>query len=130
VPDLPAFPDVEKVLEAAFADLAAAAGAVVVTVLPADLQTSLPLIRVRRLGGGGDRWTDQPRVDVEVYAPSREVGKPLALALQARLLSFPLATPYGVIDRAGSEAGPHEISYADQDVRLFAATYRLALRRF
>lgn len=130
MPDLPPFPDVERVLQDAFSGIATSVSATVVTVLPADLQETLPLIRVRRLGGGDDRWTDQPRVDVEVYAPSRQVGKPLALALQARLLSFPIPTAHGVIDRASTEVGPQEIPYTDQDVRLFVSTYRLSLRRF
>jgi hypothetical protein len=128
--DLPPFPDVERVVADAFADVATSAAAEVVTVLPADLQSALPIIRVRRLGGGDDRWTDRPRVDVEVYGPSREVAKPLALSLQARLLSFPIATGHGVIDRVSTEVGPQEIPYTDQDIRLFPATYRLSLRRF
>lgn len=127
--DLPSFPDVERVLADLFADLASAADATVVTVLPADLQQVLPVIRVRRLGGGDDRWTDQPRVDIEVYAASREAGKPLALQLQARLLSYPHSTSHGVIDHAATEVGPQELPYADQDLRLFPATYRLSLRR-
>lgn len=128
--DLPVFPDVERVLMDLFADLATAASATVVTVVPANLQQALPVIRVRRLGGADDRWTDRPRVDVEVYGTTRAVAMPLAKTLQARLLSWPRATAHGVLDRADTEVGPQEIPYADQDVHLVTATYRLALRRF
>ena len=127
--DLPVFPDVALVLIEVFADIAAAASAATVTNLPADLQAVLPVIRVRRLGGGDDRWTDAPRVDVEVYAATRAVAVPLAEQLRQRLLSRPHATAHGVIDRAVTEVGPQEIPYEDQDVRLVAATYRLSLRR-
>ncbi|MCW2904925.1 MAG: hypothetical protein JWO67_7190 [Streptosporangiaceae bacterium] len=123
--DLPVFPDVEQVLMDLFADLAAT----VVTFLPADLQQRLPLVRVRRLGGGDDKWTDQPRVDVEVYAADRAAGMPLAKLLQQRLISRPNRTAHGVIDRAGTEVGPREVPYDDPDTRLFTATYRVSLRR-
>lgn len=129
MPDLPAFPDVEKALIDVFADLSAAVSATAVARLPPDLQQMLPVIRVRRLGGGDDRWTDSPRADVEVYAATRAVAVPLAELLRQRLLSGPHATGHGVIDRAVTEVGPQEIPYEDQDIRLVTATYRVALRR-
>lgn len=133
--DLPVFPDVELVLMDLFADIAATAAATIVTNLPAALQEVLPIIRVRRLGGTDDRWTDKPRVDVQVYsavtpAPGgRTAAVQLAATLQARLLSWPRTTPHGVIDYASTEVGPQEIPYEDQDIRLITATYRLSLRR-
>lgn len=130
--DLTAFVDAEHALMDALADLVTDP-ADVVTVLPNDLQTRIAagrhVIRVRCIGGGDNRISDHPRVDVETFAGTRAVAWPLAETIRQRLISGPQRTTHGVIDRATTEVGPQEIPYDDPDVRRVTATYRLSTRR-
>jgi hypothetical protein len=135
LPDLAAFADVHACLRALFADLVVNP-ADVGTVIPADLQqrvtatpTPRPVIRVRRVGGPDDRFTDRPRVDVDVYSSTFSESSGLAERCRQRLISKPARTSAGVIDRAFTEVGPHEVPYTDPDVRLVTATYRVSMRR-
>lgn len=121
---LAAFSDVEAVLRELYGDLAR-----VVTRTGTDLQQNLPTIRVRRLGGGGTRFTDTPRVDVQVFAATVVEAKGIAETCRQRLVSGPSRTSVGIVDRVEVEVGPREVPYADQDLRLVAATYRISLRR-
>lgn len=132
MPDLAPFIDVEYALMDLFADLVTDP-ADVVTVLPNDLQARLAdgrkLIRVRVIGGGDDRISDHPRIDVETFASTRAVARPLAETIRQRLISGGHRTVHGVIDHATTEVGPQEIPYDDPDVRRWSATYRLSTRR-
>lgn len=101
----------------------------VVSVLPSNLGEVLPLIRARRVGGTDDRITDRPRVDVEVYAPTAAIAKPLAEQVRQRMLAGAARTNAGVMDRAFTEVGPRELPYPNPAVRVWAATYRISLRR-
>lgn len=120
------WPDPDVVLRLLLADLVTQE---VVRVLPPNLEEVLPLIRARRVGGADDRVTDRPRMDVEVYAPTAAIAKPLAERVRQRMLAGAAATSAGVMDRAFTEVGPRELSYPNPAVRLFAATYRISLRR-
>ncbi|KWT61830.1 hypothetical protein ADL21_11125 [Streptomyces albus subsp. albus] len=123
--DLAPFPDIEDVLVRALADFGTCG-----TVTPADLQHRLPFVRPRRLGGGGGKVTDGPRVDIDVTARTRAEAMSIARAVQQRLLSGPLRVPAaGIIDRAVTEMGPHEVPADDPHLRRVVATYRLAARR-
>jgi hypothetical protein len=134
VPELAAFPDVEQALMDLFSDLVTDPRDVGV-IIPADLQQRVladpprPVIRVRVIGGNDNRFFDNPRVDIEVYAATRAVAVPLAETIRQRLISKPRLTAHGVIDRADTEVRPQEIPYDDPDIRRVSATYRLSLRR-
>ena len=134
MPELAAFPDVEQALMDLLADLVVDREDVGI-IIPIDLQKRVlsdsprPVIRVRCIGGSDDRFFDNPRVDVEVFAASRAVAMPLAEAIRQRLISKPRLTAFGVIDRADTEVRPQEIPYDDPDIRRISATYRLSTRR-
>lgn len=128
--DLAAWPDVHDVLPLVFADLVADPDSQIVGPrLPNDLQDLLPLIRDRAIGGGDDRITDVPRVDIEVYAADYPTAWALAEAIRQRLLAYPHITAVGRIDKVITESRPAEIPHDDQAVRLVAATYRISFRR-
>ena len=118
------FPDVERVLGDLLADLGTV-GAETGT----DLQTNLPFIRIRRLGGSDDVITDASRVDVDVYTTDASSGKALAETIRQRLISGPSKTAHGVIDRAWTEAGPQSVPAADPNIRRVIVTFRVSLRR-
>jgi hypothetical protein len=121
---LSAFPDVERVLGDLFSDLGTIGSETDI-----DLQSSLPFIRVRRIGGTDNRVTDATRVDVDVYATDATSAKTLTELIRQRLISGPSATAHGVIDRAWTESGPQTAPTDDQNIRRVIATYRISLRR-
>jgi hypothetical protein len=123
------YPDVELVLCDLLADLGACG-----TRTPADLQTRLPFVRVRRVGGNDDQVTDRARVDVEVFALTRAAGESLTETIRGRLsVRGPVTVTSGgrpvVVDRAQLLAGPVELAWPDPEVRMFHATYQLESRR-
>lgn len=120
------WPDPDVVLRELLADLV---DAEVVRKLPPNLGEVLPLIRARRVGGADDRVTDRPRMDIEVYASTVAIAKPLAERVRQRLLGGAARTSAGVMDRASTEVGPRELFYPNPAVVLWAATYRISLRR-
>lgn len=132
MPELGPFPDIEQALMDLLSDLVTDP-ADVGTVVPADLQTRITagriVIRVRCIGGTDDRFFDNPRVDIEVYAGTRAAAMPLAETIRQRLISKGRRTAYGVIDRADTEVRPQEVPYDDPDIRRVSATYRLSARR-
>jgi hypothetical protein len=123
------YPDIERVVCDLLADLGGTG-----TRTPADLQAVTPFLRVRRVGGVDDRVTDRARVDVEVFATTREAGEDLAEQVRQRLsVRGPLVvTSEGrpvVVDRSMLLAGPVEVPWPDVVVRMFHASYQLESRR-
>lgn len=130
MPDLPPFVDELQALSELYADLVPDGH--VVRWTGTNLQQLLAdgeVIRVARIGGDDDRFTAVPRVDVSVFGLDIVSVRATAERARQRLLSYPHATSYGVIDRAATEVAPHEVPYDDPDVRDVTATYRISTRR-
>lgn len=99
---------------------------------PSNLQDVLPFIRVTRIGGQSTQMSDSPRIDVDVFgaAGSRTDTKNLALAVQARLLSFPhVLDGVGVIDRVDTDVSPNQVPWNNARVLLFTSSYKVSVRR-
>lgn len=129
-PALRSFIDAERGAVFLLADLVDAGSCAIQT--PNDLLDHLPFIKVERIGGQSTRWDDSPRIDVAVYClrESRGQGVALALACQARLLSFPHAIPdVGVIDSVETDVSPNEVPWANAAIRLITSSYRVTVRR-
>lgn len=99
------------------------------TVTPSDLASTLPFVRVSRIGGTDDRLSDFARVDVDVYAASEMAGYRLAETLRQTLISGPARTSWGLIDRVTTEVAPRQVPYDNPAVWHVTATYRVATRR-
>lgn len=127
--DLGPFPDIENVLIEALADLAAE----VDSVFPPDLADRLVdgqvFVRVQRISGGAGRVTETPVVDVDVAAATRDAAMGAARLIEQRLISGPVRTSLGVIDRGVCESGPRRFAAENEHVRHAVATYRLSTRR-
>ena len=121
---LAAWPDVERVLGDLLGDLGTVGSETNI-----DLQSQLPYIRIRRVGGTDNRITDATRVDIDVYAADATTAKAITGVAQQRLISGPSATTHGVIDRAWTESGPQTAPTDDQNIRRVITTYRISLRR-
>jgi hypothetical protein len=119
------FPDVQRLL---VEYLAAWVGEDQVdTETPDDLQTSMPFIRVQRVGGGRDRVSDYPTVELQFFAGTYAQVHPLAERISEWLCGPPSPVPQ--IDRALCTSAPMEIPYGDVRIRRLVATYQLTTRR-
>lgn len=93
------------------------------------LNDKLPFITTTEVGGSDNRHTDTATVDVSVFTANYS-GKSLAESIRQRLISGPIATGVGVIDRAVTYSRPVEIPWTDgSQVRRWVATYRVSARR-
>ena len=100
------------------------------TVVPADLTSHMPYVRVARFGGGDDRFTDTARVDVDCFAATRVVAFSTAEEVRQRLLDYPhVVTDVGTLDYVSTLTSPHEVAWQDPDVRRFTASYEITARR-
>lgn len=118
-------PDVEAVLapwaEATFGVFSAAE-------TPADLETRLPVIRVERGGGGDERFTDHPRVFVDVFAATADEARTLANRVRDALLFLRGPVNGAVIRDVRCDSGPARQPWANEAVHRRGATYSVSLR--
>lgn len=125
---LASFPDAETVAMALLAGLAPT-----FTATPASI--SAPVIRVQRIGGGDDYFTDYPRIEVAVFYPVAQDGDTTAAWLlaeqcrQAVLASRNTTVAGALVDNATNVTPPQQIPWDNPLLRLIAATYQLAFRR-
>lgn len=99
------------------------------TVTPPNLNTSLPFIRVMRIGGGDDRFSDKAHIDVDAFGATREAAYALCEACRQLLLGFPYVTAAGVIDSVQTDAGPHSIPWGNSNVFRSTSSYSITARR-
>lgn len=121
---LPAFPDAETVVMDLLEPVAPT-----VTATPNELVP--PLIRVNRVGGSDDGFTDNPRMEIACYGSDRAQAWQLAEECRRVILASPRSEVDGVlIDRARTDNPPTQVPYATTtDVRRVLAYFRLAWRR-
>lgn len=140
-----AFPDVEPALIVYLADLGFG-----VTFTPVNLKELLvdpavaAVLRIKRIGGGATRKSDEPRVSIQAFT-LRDSTMPrsshqLARAVEARIvaiadnapvISVPTVFGGGTVrlDSGSKESGPVEFPWPDQDVLVVETIYRLSTRR-
>lgn len=129
--DLPPFPDAEDVVMALLEPVAPTT-----TDTAASLDSDAPIIKVTRVGGTDDFFTDRPLVEVGVFAPTYEQARQVARACQQVILQCggrKIVTPDypdGVlIDKAETTSAPLRVPYENENLRHKAATYQFAWRR-
>lgn len=122
------FPDVQAVLVAVLADLAAADRVGVET--PPDLEQRLPFIRVARIPGGSSTdVNDYARVQVDVLGATYAEVEPLTERVRQFLTGPPIRSGPAVLDRVSYESGPHEAVWSPT-VRRMSAIYLIVSRRY
>lgn len=118
-------PDVEVVLTAW---LAARLSVRTCTETPADLDAILPVVQIERIGGGTERFSDHPRVSVDVYAPSADASMALARQVQEALMSLRGDAAGAVVRDVRCDSGPSRRPYVNPAVDRRGATYTVSLR--
>jgi hypothetical protein len=97
------------------------------TETPENLQDQLPFIRVERVGGGRDRISDSPAVELQFFAGTYAEVQPLAEKVCEWLCGPP--APISQLDRVLCTSAPVEIPYGDERIRRMVATFQLTTRR-
>ncbi|TDD97643.1 hypothetical protein [Actinomadura rubrisoli] len=129
MPVLAAWPPAARIVGAVVDDVGTVVGETGTDLLVL-LQGGQRVIRVRRIGGTDDRVTDIARIDVRVYAVDLSNAEVGSESVRQCLLSGPVATAHGVLDRAETEVGPQEVPSPDpENYRVVSATYRVSVRR-
>lgn len=108
-----------------------------VTTTPVDLEKRLPVIRIRRVGGPGDRDNDYPRVSIQAHTRAGSATPrahfDLAAAIEERLLQIADYGPKVVggvcIEDPRKDSGPVELTYPNPTVRVAETVWRLTTRR-
>lgn len=120
-------PDVEKVLAGWLSGQMTQIR--VCTDLPADLVGAVPLLQVLRATGAvSHRNQDHAFVDLNAFAIDDAGASALAIQAETLLLNTRnLTTTGAVVRNAASVVRPRRLSYANTNVRLYAASYSLRL---
>lgn len=98
-------------------------------VFPADLQSHLPFVRLGDIGGNDNGLTDRPLIDVDVFHSSFREARAMALALQQRLLAYPLRVGSMIIDEVHTAMRPHDVPWEDDQVFRQYSSYQISARR-
>ncbi len=116
-------PDIEAVLNPwAEATTGVLAGAET----PADLETALPRIRIERIGGGAERFSDHPRVAVDVFASTADEARTLANNLRDALLFLRGPVNGAIIRDVRCDSGPSRQPWANEAIHRRGASYTVS----
>jgi hypothetical protein len=99
-------------------------------IFPDDMQSHLPYVRARDIGGNDDGLTDIPLIDIDVFHSSFRAARDLALGIQAHLLGYPHRVGgLIVIDRVSTAMRPHDVPWEDDRVFRQYSSYQISARR-
>jgi len=105
-------------------------GVRVSTRTPADLETVMPMVRVRRGPGADDGITDSPLLDVETFAATEREAWDLAeYARQAIHELQGKAVGGQLVDAVSTASSPTSVDWENPAVERFVASYRINLRQ-
>ena len=102
----------------------------VVTELPANLATQVPIIQVTRFGGSDDLPViDHAHVDVDTFAATRDASRALAEQVRAALrFQMPGYASSGyAVQSVTTISAPRWVPYDDTGLRRFVASYRITI---
>jgi hypothetical protein len=95
---------------------------------PSDLATRLPVIRVERIGGGDERFSEHPRIALDVFAATADEARTLANRVRDALLILSGPVAGAVIRGVRCDSGPSRQPWADERVYRRGASYTVSLR--
>lgn len=122
------FPDAELLIGVWLR--AALPGNRVVTDLPANFEQVLPVVQVTRIGGARTQQVlDNPRIDLDCFAATREAAADLARQVEALLPTARGVTASGgVVGWVGVEVGASWRPDFNPRVRRYGLTAQLVIR--
>lgn len=130
--DLPVYPDFNDVLGTLVAGAFPEIGDHWGTDLN-DVEGELPWFHVGHVPSSGGRLNTTATVDWEIFAPTYAAASLLARRISAFLLGYPHSVEVDerlvVIDTVVETRSPAELPWDDSNVRRFASTVLLSVRR-
>lgn len=95
---------------------------------PPDLEKRLPVVRVGRVGGPDDRFSQHPRVTVDVFAATADEARTLSNEVRDALVFLNGPVNGAVIRGVRCDSGPTRTPWENPDVHRRSATYTVSLR--
>lgn len=95
---------------------------------PSDLLAKLIYVRVTNIGGPRDHLTDSPRVDIDVFAGSRDDARDAAEMIDTALRPR-VRVGSAIIDSVRTVTSPRELPWSNEKIKRYSATYAIGLRR-
>lgn len=118
-------PDIETVLAPW---LEAELGVFACASTPADLEQRLPVIRVQAGGGSGGKFSQHPRVSVDVFAATDDAARALAQLVHSALVFLNGAAGPAIIRDVRCDSLPTSRPWETVAVRRRGAEYTVSLR--
>lgn len=120
------YQDGEKVLVAWVKTVPGVVGAGTLT--KDNLESTLPFVRVARIGGQDDGVTDSGVYDFDVFAATRQQAWEVAETIRARLRPR-TRSGTAIIDAVRTSTAPRTLPWANSNIQRYSATYGITLRR-
>jgi hypothetical protein len=117
--------DIESVLSPW---IEAKTGAFTCAETPADLQSRLPVIRVKRGGGADGRFSGRPTIDVDVFASDADLARALAAQLHEALIFLRGTVGDAVVRDVRCDIGFASRPWEDEEISRRGAQYTVSLR--
>ncbi|MFF9525357.1 hypothetical protein ACF1DV_25760 [Streptomyces achromogenes] len=95
---------------------------------PDDLEQQLPVIRIERGGGSDERFSEHPRIFVDVFGRTADEARTLADSLRDALLALRGPVHGAVIRDVRCDSGPSRLPWANEAVYRRGATYTVSFR--
>lgn len=95
---------------------------------PADLEKRLPVVRVGRVGGPDDRFSQHPRVTVDVFAGTADEARTLAGDVSDALVFLSGPVNGAVIRGVRCDSGFMRTPWENPEIHRRSATYTVSLR--
>ncbi|MFJ5103178.1 hypothetical protein [Streptomyces sp. NPDC088554] len=95
---------------------------------PDDLERQLPVIRVERIGGADERFSQHPRVAVDVFAATADEARTLSGSVRDSLLFLSGPVPGAIIRSVRCDSGPSRLPCANEAIHRRGAMYTVSLR--
>lgn len=95
---------------------------------PADLEKKLPFIRIERAGGSDARFSNAPRVFVDVFGRTADEARTVANALRDALLFLRGPVNGAVIRGVRCDSGPSRQPWANEAIHRRGASYTVSFR--
>lgn len=95
---------------------------------PADMETRLPVIRIERGGGSDARFSQSPRVFVDVFAATADEARTLANNVRDALLFLRGPVKGAVIRDVRCDSGPSRQPWDNGAIHRRGATYTVDFR--
>lgn len=104
--------------------LTASGGMTAATRTPNDLVGSMPFVRIQRVGGSDDWWTDHAYIDIETFCADEQASSDLSESIRQFVHRMSGHEYFGrLVDHVETSIAPIWVDYGNPNVQRYTATY-------